>query len=181
MFTHHHVDHNADFISLFVPTVISKKPIAIYGPSKTTTLAHLPFDYFKELLVRINAALKRTPVSYSQKTLFEVANLNLYMTNKELRIDNKIAELTLTELSLRIADAITSVFIKTPQGKLKQTVICDSDDELEGHTLSFDNMSQDLVKFDRQRIYITADITYDLAKPVQFIAKALKRKNPRLS
>ncbi len=48
MFTHHHVDHNADFISILVRTAVSNNAVSIYGPAKTTTLTNLFLDYYKD-------------------------------------------------------------------------------------------------------------------------------------
>ena len=53
-----------------------------------------------ELLVRVNAVLKRTSASFSQNPQLKVANLTLDTTTKELKIDNSYVELTLAELAL---------------------------------------------------------------------------------
>ena len=58
-----------------------------------------PFK-INELLARMKAVLKRTSMRYSNNELIKVANLSLDITNKELRINNKIADITLAELSL---------------------------------------------------------------------------------
>ncbi len=58
-----------------------------------------PFK-INELLVRMKAVLKRTSTNYSQNELINVANLSLDVINKELRINNKIIDITLAELSL---------------------------------------------------------------------------------
>ncbi|MCG7587949.1 response regulator transcription factor [Photobacterium sp. OFAV2-7] len=53
-----------------------------------------------ELLARVKAVLKRTSLSFSQNSRLKVANLNLDSVTNELRIDNKLVELTLAELTL---------------------------------------------------------------------------------
>lgn len=55
-------------------------------------------------------------------------------------------------------------------GDLQQQVPVTSQDELGRLTLTFNQMSADLLKADEQRKRLTADITHDLSTPLQIIA-----------
>jgi ribonuclease BN (tRNA processing enzyme) len=48
MFTHHHVDHNAEFISLLTQNMIGRSPFAVYGPTNTTKFTETFLDLYKE-------------------------------------------------------------------------------------------------------------------------------------
>lgn len=58
-----------------------------------------PFK-INELLVRINAVLKRASVCYARNSVIKVNNLSLDKKSKELRIDEQLVDLTLAEFSL---------------------------------------------------------------------------------
>ncbi len=76
----------------------------------------------------------------------------------------------LAKIVLKPVASITKASIDIAQGELNQKVIRYSDDELGDLAIAFNKMSQDLVTSDQQRKQLTADITHDLATPVQVIS-----------
>ena len=76
----------------------------------------------------------------------------------------------LARMVLKPVESITKASIEIAQGDLAQKVIRTSDDELGDLSIAFNKMSQDLVKSDQQRKQLTADITHDLATPIQVIS-----------
>lgn len=65
MFTHHHVDHNAEFISLLTQNLVGQRPFAIFGPSDTTKFTTTLLDLYHE---DFNYRLGKTGRTIEQRT-----------------------------------------------------------------------------------------------------------------
>ena len=76
----------------------------------------------------------------------------------------------LAKIALKPVESLTLASSAIASGELRQQVHTYADDEIGDLSRSFNNMSQDLVKADKQRRQLTADITHDLGTPVQVIS-----------
>ena len=76
-----------------------------------------PFK-MSELLVRVQAVLKRTSRNLSANPQLKVANLALDTKTKEFRIDNQFVELTLAEI------ALISLLMKSVEHTVSKAEIC---------------------------------------------------------
>jgi ribonuclease BN (tRNA processing enzyme) len=65
MFTHHHIDHNAEFISLLTQNLVGHRPFAIYGPTDTTKFTTSFLDLYHE---DFNYRLGKTGRTIAQRT-----------------------------------------------------------------------------------------------------------------
>lgn len=48
MFTHHHLDHNEEFLPIFIHSLLGKQSFAIYGPPNTEDMSHAFITLFKQ-------------------------------------------------------------------------------------------------------------------------------------
>jgi signal transduction histidine kinase len=74
------------------------------------------------------------------------------------------------KLALRPIESLNRAASEIAAGKLDQTITMHRNDEIGDLSRSFNKMSQDLTKADKQRRQLTADITHDLGTPIQVIS-----------
>jgi len=48
LFTHHHLDHNEEFVPLFILSLLGKNKFLIVGPPNTKKYVSVNFDLYKE-------------------------------------------------------------------------------------------------------------------------------------
>lgn len=86
MFTHHHVDHNAEFTPMLVRSVMGRKAVKIYGPTNTVKFTETLLDLYKQdleyRLAKSNRSLEKRTKRIEAKDLksddsFTIGDINV--------------------------------------------------------------------------------------------------------
>jgi len=82
-FTHHHLDHNEEFVPLFIRSILGRKNFTIAGPSNTKKMVSSNFELYKEdisyRLSKSRRSLQSRQNSYTSKEL--IGGESFYINN----------------------------------------------------------------------------------------------------